>query len=349
MSLIKLPGLIDIHVHLRDPGQTEKEDFFTGTSAALIGGFVAVLDMPNNKLPITTLAKLQEKITIARKKIVCSIGFYAGSLGENLGELKLMEPYVKGLKLYLNKTTGNFLIDKKKLENIFSHWESEKPILLHGEEDILPDILDVVERTKKRVHICHVSKKSELIVILAAKLKGLPVTCGVTPHHLFLTNSDVKKIGTFALMKPELGTQTDQDYLWDHLNEIDVIESDHAPHTIAEKHSQTPPYGVPNLDTTLPLLLTAVSQNRLKINDIIRLCYTNPASIFNISIDDKTRIVIDGAEEYTITNSDLKTKCEWSPFEGWKVRGKVKKVYVKGKQVVENGRLLVQPGSGTIL
>ncbi|MFZ2205930.1 MAG: amidohydrolase family protein [Microgenomates group bacterium] len=349
MSLIKLPGLIDIHVHLRDPGQTEKEDFFTGTSAALIGGFVAVLDMPNNKLPITTLAKLQEKITIARKKTVCSIGFYAGSLGENLGELKLMEPYVKGLKLYLNKTTGNFLIDKKKLENIFSHWESEKPILLHGEEDILPDILDVVERTKKRVHICHVSKKSELSVILAAKLKGLPVTCGVTPHHLFLTNSDVKKIGTFALMKPELGTQTDQDYLWDHLNEIDVIESDHAPHTIAEKHSQTPPYGVPNLDTTLPLLLTAASQNRLKINDIIRLCYTNPASIFNISIDDKTRIVIDDAEEYTITNSDLKTKCEWSPFEGWKVRGKVKKVYVKGKRVVENGRLLVQPGSGTIL
>lgn len=349
MSLIKLPGLIDIHVHLRDPGQTEKEDFFTGTSAALMGGFVAVLDMPNNKLPITTLAKLQEKITIARKKAVCSIGFYAGSLGENLGELKLMEPYVKGLKLYLNKTTGNFLIDKKKLENIFSHWESEKPILLHGEEDILPDILDVVERTKKRVHICHVSKKSELSVILAAKLKGLPVTCGVTPHHLFLTNSDVKKIGTFAFMKPELGTQTDQDYLWDHLNEIDVIESDHAPHTIAEKHSQTPPYGVPNLDTTLPLLLTAVSQNRLKINDIIRLCYTNPASIFNISIDDKTRIVIDDAEEYTITNSDLKTKCEWSPFEGWKVRGKVKKVYVKGKRVVENGRLLVQPGSGTIL
>lgn len=349
MSLIKLPGLIDIHVHLRDPGQTEKEDFFTGTSAALVGGFVVVLDMPNNKLPITTLTRLQEKITIAQKQTVCSIGFYAGSLGENLEELKLMEPHVKGLKLYLNKTTGNFLIDKKKLENIFSHWESEKPILLHGEEDILPDILEVVDRTKKRVHICHVSKKSELSVILAAKFKGLPVTCGVTPHHLFLTNDDVKKIGTFALMKPELGTQVDQDYLWDHLNDIDIIESDHAPHTIIEKHSLTPPYGVPNLDTTLPLLLTAASRNRLKIEDIIRLCYTNPASIFNIAVDAETRIVVDDAEEYTITNSDLMTKCKWSPFGGWKVRGRVKKVYIKGKKVAENGRVLVKPGSGTIL
>jgi carbamoyl-phosphate synthase/aspartate carbamoyltransferase/dihydroorotase len=260
-----------------------------------------------------------------------------------------MEPYVKGLKLYLNKTTGNFLIDKKKLENIFFHWESKKPILLHGEEDILPDILEIVGRTKKRVHICHVSKKSELSVILAAKLKGLPVTCGVTPHHLFLTNDDVEKIGTFALMKPELGTKVDQDYLWDHLNEIDVIESDHAPHTITEKHSQTPPYGVPNLDTTLPLLLTAASQNRLKIEDIIRLCYTNPASIFNIPIDSETRIVIDDAEEYTIKNSSLKTKCEWSPFEGWKVRGRIKKVYIKGTKVVENGKILVKQGSGTIL
>lgn len=349
MSIISLPGLIDVHVHLRDPGQTEKEDFFTGTSAALVGGFVSVIDMPNNKLPITTLARLKEKIKSAQEKAVCSIGFYAGSLGDNLDQLKLMEPYVKGLKLYLNKTTGNFLINKQTLENIFLHWESKKPILLHGEEDILPDILEIVERTKKRVHICHVSKKSELSVILGAKLKGLPVTCGVTPHHLFLTDDDVKKIGTFALMKPELGTKVDQNYLWEHLNAIDVIESDHAPHTIVEKRSPTSPFGVPNLDTTLPLLLTAVFQRRLKMNDIIRLCYTNPASIFDISPDKETRIEIEDREEYTITNSDLKTKCKWSPFEGWKVRGRIKKVYIKGTKVVENGKILVKPGFGTIL
>jgi len=349
MAIILLPGLIDAHVHLRDPGQTDKEDFYTGTSAALAGGFVSVLDMSNNKLPIISKARLDEKIKCAREKTVCSIGFFAGSVGDNLDELMLMEPYVKGLKLYLNKTTGNFLINKKTLENIFLHWKSNKPILLHGEEDILPDILEIVGRTKKRVHICHVSKKSELSVILAAKSNGLPVTCGVTPHHLFLTNEDIKKIGTFARMKPELGTKIDQEYLWDHLDEIDVIESDHAPHTIAEKHSSIPPFGVPNLDTTLPLLLTAVSQKRLTMDSVVHHCYTNPASIFNIPSSKETRIEIDDSEEYTIRNSDLKTKCKWSPFAGWKIRGRIKKVYIKGKKVFENGTVFASPGSGEIL
>ena len=110
--MIKLPGLIDIHVHLRDPGQTEKEDFFTGTTAALAGGFTTILDMPNNKVPIISLERLKEKIDIAKKKAVCDIGFYAGSLGDNLKDLMELEPYVFGLKLYLNKTTGNFLIDE---------------------------------------------------------------------------------------------------------------------------------------------------------------------------------------------------------------------------------------------
>jgi carbamoyl-phosphate synthase/aspartate carbamoyltransferase/dihydroorotase len=349
MSTITLPGLIDVHVHLRDPGQTEKEDFYTGTSAALAGGFTTVIDMPNNKLPITTLKRLQEKIESARKKTMCNIGFYAGSLGDNLEELKVMEPYVKGLKLYLNRTTGNFLINKETLERIFSFWKSEKPILVHGEEDILPEILALVRHTHKRIHVCHVSKKSELSSILAAKKEGLPVTCGVTPHHLFLTQDDVKNLGSYALMKPELGTKSDNEYLWSHLSDIDVIESDHAPHTSTEKQSQTPPFGVPNLDTTLPLLLTAVNHTRLTMDEVIRLCYTNPASLFNIPTDENSKVEIDLAEEYTITKSDLKTKCAWTPFFGWKMKGRVKKVFLRGKKVFENGKLLCIPGSGTII
>lgn len=349
MKSIRLPGLIDVHVHLRDPGQTEKEDFYTGTSAAVAGGFVTIIDMPNNTYPITTYERLKEKMKNVKQKAVCSVGLYAGSLGDNPEELRLMEPHVMGLKLYLNRTTGNFLINKESLERIFSYWDSKKPILVHGEEDILPDILQVVAQTKKRLHVCHVSKKSELSLILEAKKAGLPVTCGVTPHHLFLTNEDIKKLGTYALMKPELGTTIDKQYLWDHLSEIDVIESDHAPHTIAEKHSATPPFGVPNLDTTLPLLLTAVSQNRLTMAEVIRLCHTNPARLFNIATDKDTYVEIDPEEEYTIRQSDLKTKCAWSPFEAWTMKGRVKKTVIKGKTVFENGDVLAKPGSGVLL
>lgn len=349
MTPLRIPGLIDVHVHLRDPGQTEKEDFYTGTSAAIAGGFVTVIDMPNNASPITTYERLDEKRRLAKQKAVCSVGLYAGSLGDNADELRRMEPYVMGLKLYLNKTTGNFLIDRKSLERIFSYWDSKKPILVHGEEDILPDILQVVAKTGKRLHVCHVSKKSELSIILAAKKSGLPVTCGVTPHHLFLTDADIKKLGTYALMKPELGTKSDQRYLWDHLSEIDVIESDHAPHTISEKHSALPPFGVPNLDTTLPLLLTAVSKNRLTMDEVIRLCHTNPARIFTIPTGTDTYVEIDPEEEYTVRQSDLKTRCAWSPFEGWKMKGRVKKTVIKGKTVFENGHIVAKPGSGSLL
>lgn len=349
MTLQRIPGLIDAHVHLRDPGQTEKEDFSTGTSAAIAGGFVTVIDMPNNTQPITTYARLDEKRRLVKQKAVCTVGLYAGSLGDNPDELRRMEPYVMGLKLYLNKTTGNFLINAESLERIFSYWDSKKPILVHGEEDILPDILQVVAKTRTRLHVCHVSKKSELSLILAAKKAGLPVTCGVTPHHLFLTNEDVKTLGTHALMKPELGTIADQNYLWEHLSEIDIIESDHAPHTITEKQSGNPPYGVPNLDTTLPLLLTAVAHKRLTIDEIIRLCHTNPAHIFSVPTDSDTYVEVDTEEEYVVTKADLKTKCAWSPFEGWKMKGRVKRVVIKGRVVFENGRVIAKPGSGSLL
>lgn len=181
MSNLILPGLIDPHVHLRDPGQTQKEDFYTGTSAALAGGYTTILDMPNNKVPITTLEKLEKKIKIAKEKIVCDVGFYFGSIGENLGEfeklffysssererveklslnssrqartIKNLSSLIFGLKLYLNRTTGNFIIEKNLLESIFTTWLSTfqsmslcssilstknvKPILVHAERRLI--------------------------------------------------------------------------------------------------------------------------------------------------------------------------------------------------------------------
>ncbi len=124
MSKLILPGLIDPHVHLRDPGQTWKEDFHTGTSAALAGGFTTILDMPNNKIPIITSKRLNEKIKIAKEKIVCDVGFYFGSLGDNLDQFEKVSKKILGLKLYLNQTTGNFLVDKKMLKKIFIAWNN---------------------------------------------------------------------------------------------------------------------------------------------------------------------------------------------------------------------------------
>lgn len=347
--MIRLPGLIDIHVHLRDLGQTKKEDFFTGTSAAIAGGFTTVLDMPNNKVPITTFARLKEKINIAKKKTVCNIGFYAGSLGDNLEELMKMEPYVFGLKLYLNKTTGNFIIDEKVFEKICNVWPKKLPILLHSEADVIEKIIKIGHKTRQKLHICHVSSEKELLTIIKAKKKGYKVTCGTTPHYLFLTKTEEKKLGSFGMIKPSLKTKKDVNFIWKNLKYIDIIESDHAPHMIEEKKSNKPPVGVPGLETTLPLLLTAVSKKKLTMKKLIKLCFENPKKIFNIKTDKNTFVEIDEKEEYIIDNKKLFTKCGWSPFNGWKVKGKIKRVFIRGEKVFENSKLLVKSGFGKVL
>jgi len=135
-QIITLPGLVDPPVHLRDPGQTHKEDFYTGTSAALGGGFTTVVDMPNNKIPITTESLLDEKINSAKQKVVSDIGFNFGTLGDNFDEFPKVYDKVTGLKIYLNITTGGFIIDKERLADIYKAWNSEKPIFLHAEDDV---------------------------------------------------------------------------------------------------------------------------------------------------------------------------------------------------------------------
>ncbi len=384
--MITLPGLIDPHVHLRDPGQTHKEDFTTGSNAAIAGGFTTILDMPNNAIPITTEQLLIKKRKIAEQKILCDIGFYFGSIGDNLNEFQKIQTKVHGLKIFLNQTTGNFLIDLEKFQQVCKAWPNHHPILLHAEENILEKALDIGHNTNQKIHVCHISSEKELRIILNAKIKGEKVTCGVTPHHLFLSNdgytpgvAEWTPPGWMLQVKPSLKPQSDINFIWSHLKDIDVIESDHAPHTLEEK--QQGAFGFPGLETTLPLLLTAAHQNRLTIEDITRLCYTNPSKIFNINhlthptllkggrgdltagagilpapkhssdatFNDKTHIVIDESEEYTIQNQNLFTKSKSTPFNGYKVKGKIKKVYIRGTKVFEAGKILIQPGFGKII
>jgi len=346
--MITLPGLIDPHVHLRDPGQTHKEDFYTGTSAALAGGYTTVLDMPNNAEPITTLERLEAKIASAEKQIVSDIGFHFGTLGDNFAEFEKVIDKVTGLKIYMNVTTGNFKIDASSLTEIYRAWPGSKPILLHAEDDVSDIVLKTLAVVPKQTHICHVSSEAELTFVMKAKEKGLPISCGITPHHLFLTKEDGDKLGAYGHMKPFLKSQKDIDFIWQHMDTVDLIESDHAPHTREEKDSDTPPFGVPGLETTLPLMLTAVAEGKLTLAQLIEKLHTNPARIFNILVDESTKVEVD-MSEYEIKNEDLLTKCGWSPFNGRRVVGKVKTVYLHGKKVFENGKVLTQPGTGQVI
>ncbi|MBI2798473.1 amidohydrolase family protein [Candidatus Saccharibacteria bacterium] len=347
-STITLPGLIDPHVHLRDPGQTYKEDFYTGTTAALAGGFTTIMDMPNNAEPITTLERLERKIASAKGKIVCDLGIHFGTLGDNFDEFSKVIDKVAGLKVYMNVTTGNFIVDKEKLIDIYEAWPSDKPILLHAEDDVIHLVDDAVRKTRKTTYVAHASSEEELGFVVKAKDDGLPVFCGVTPHHLFMTEDKVKTMHGYAMMKPSLKSAKDQKYLWDHMDYIDVIESDHAPHTREEKEADPPAFGVPGLETTLAMLLTAEKEGRLTRKQIVDKLHTNPAKIFNVKTDPKTKIVVE-MREYEVDEKDLKTKAGWSPFAGRKVVGKVKQVDLRGNTVYKDGKVLAKKGSGKVI
>lgn len=360
-KLLCLPGLIDIHTHLRDPGETHKEDFYTGTCAALAGGVTTILDMPNNKEPIIAADRLKKKQEMAAKKAVCDFGLYFGTDGKNLGEFEKAKDLVLGLKIYLNCTTGNLLIDNELLvEKIFKTWPKEKIIIVHAEAEKVALALRLCSLYGNRIHITHVATKNDLEKIITAKKNRLPVTCDVTPHHLFLCKekdnnilywtlgreSIEYNISKMIVVKPSAAYREDVEFLWDHLRDIDCIATDHAPHTVEEKETNDPPSGVPGLETMLPLMLTAVKQKKLMIEDLIRLTNTNPQKIFGIRQEKNTYIEVDLDYEYKIDNNKLYTKCGWSPFAGRKVYGRVQNVFIRGTKVFANGQILAKPGFG---
>jgi len=346
MSTITLPGLIDVHVHLRDPGQTEKEDFGTGSRAAIAGGFTTICDMPNNADPITSIARLRDKMTRAAASSYSDIGFHYGSLGDNLDTFTEAARSSIGLKLFLNKTTGNYTLDATKLKEIYAAWPHDSVVLLHTEEDTIDIAIASLEGLNRPVHVCHMPSRAILEKIIDAKRAGLPVTCGVTPHHFFLSEEDEQRLGVYADMRPRLKTPADREYLWEHLDDIDIFESDHAPHTHADKAAGA--HGVPGLETTLPLLLTAMKDGRLTLDDIIEKCYTAPARIFDIPTDDTTSIEVD-MTPWTLSEDMLQTKCGWSPWLGTEFAGRVKKVNLHGTVVYDNYAFTSAHGSGEVI
>lgn len=344
MALTRFPGLIDVHVHLREPGATQKEDFSTGSRAAVKGGFTFLVDMPNNPLPTISPERLQEKIALADQKAVCDIGFHYGTNGHNLDTFSRVwdNPRVFGLKVYCNHTTGDLLIeDKKLLEDIWKAWESPKPILLHAEGAQLAFAIDLAKKYKRRIHECHISLAKELELVRQAKQEGVQISAGVCPHHLFLTREDEKRLGAKGTMRPPLATHDDQAALWDGMRNgiIDLVETDHAPHLLAEKEAGTAKFGVPGLETALGLLAKGVQEKKIAEQDITRLLYSNPQRIFNIPIQQDTFIEVDFEKTYTVGKDGYETKCGWSPFEGWELPGLLRRVVVRGETLYADGFL----------
>ncbi len=341
-----MPGVIDIHVHLREPGGTHKEDFSSGTAAALAGGVIAVLDMPNNTPPVVDRSTLDQKIEIARQKARCDYAFYVGASMEN-ATAPVIDPHVAGLKMYLDATYGPLrLASLAALLGHFESWPRNKPIAAHAEGLSTAVIVGLAQLYDRPVHICHVSRRSEIELVRRAKERGVHVTCEVTPHHLFLTQDDAPSLGNLAYMKPELGTQADNDALWDNLGIVDAVASDHAPHTLEEKQSDSPPPGIPGLETTLPLLLNAVHNGRLSLERVVELCHDGPARIMGLRPPDDSYVEVDLDATWSIRGADLLTKCGWTPFEGMTVYGRVRSVYLRGTRVYEPGKVLAAPGSG---
>jgi len=352
LAIWTIPGLIDPHVHLRDPGLTHKEDFSTGTKAALAGGITTVLDMPNTIPPTTTRERLIDKRRIAEEKILCDVGLFIGAANDNpLVGLETARMAV-GLKVYASETFGSLRIDDlTSLVKIFRSWTGPGPITVHAEDVMLPAAVALARAYGQRLHIAHVSRKSEIEFIRAAKAYGSRITCEVTPHHLFLTEKDLAHLGAFGLVKPPLGTEEDREALWQAVRDgiVDALATDHAPHTSDEKKGGDPPPGVPGLETALPLMTTALRERKISRDTLLQMMHFGPKRIYGVPDQPETHVEVDLSAKRVIKSDDLFTKCGWTPFEGMEVYGVVKKVVLRGKTVYEDGKILVDPGFGKVI
>jgi dihydroorotase len=375
-----LPGLIDSHVHFRDPGLTYKEDFKTGSKAAAAGGFTTIMDMPNTKPPTVTSAAFIEKLKIAERKSIVDFGLHASVYDiEQIKPISKLKP--ASFKIYMDSVDNGFLMEV--FEEI-SKLPQKTLISLHAEEkDIINYCTDDAKMEKNKnpgiyakarpplaedvaasiaismalyfnlnIHICHVSTKSTLEIIENAKKIGCKITSEITPHHLFLDSSYLEKYGNYAKTNPPL---RDHKYKlkFSDLDNIDTIGTDHAPHTLKEKEYdlwEAPP-GIPNLETTLPLLLTKVNQNKMSFGDINKHLCLNPAKIFNLENKGKIAedmdadfVVLDMKKEDIINPGNFKSKAKYSPFKGFNVKGAPILTMVRGDVVMNNGEIFENKG-----
>ncbi|MDP2684611.1 MAG: dihydroorotase [bacterium] len=372
-----IPGVIDTHVHFREPGGEHKEDWLTGSRAAVSGGVTTVIDMPNNNPPVIDQASLDIKKQLAKKSL-CNYGFFIGATTDNIEDLRSVTN-TAGIKIYVGSSTGTLLVDKDKdIEKIFGL--KDKIFALHAEdEDVikinldkysndnnpavhskirnplaaakaLGRMIDLAKKTDARIHICHISTKEEIAIIKKAKDQGINITCEVSPHHLFLNQTAYQNQDNFVKVNPPLRSDDNNSVLWQaiKLGIIDTIATDHAPHTIDEKQQpyNEAPAGIPEVETSLPLLLNQVNIGNLELSKLIELTSKNPAALFNIKNKgliqpgyDADLTVVDMSLKRNIQKKYLYTKCGWSPYEGWELTGWPVMTFVNGHLTYNNGKI----------
>jgi dihydroorotase-like cyclic amidohydrolase len=349
MTTLRLPGLVDVHVHFRVPGGEHKEDFNSGTSAALAGGVTQVLAMPNTTPPITDEASFNLTLERAQATARCDYGIYLGASDANAPLNPNLQSRAAGLKIYVNDTFGTLRVESlATMQAHFRSWRGPGPIAVHAEGLFVPACIALAAQYSQHVHFVHISRGAEIVAIRAAKEQGLKVSCEVAPHHLWLDEQDLPRLGPYGDMRPRLATEGDRKALWDALRAgiVDCIATDHAPHLREEKESATPPPGVPGLETTLPLLMNAVQAMRLTLDQVVALTSTNPRRLFHLPAQPDTYVEVETGGLWTLPERGWKTRPDWSPFAGEVVAARVLRTVLRGETAYEDGEIKAPPGTG---
>ena len=342
-----LPGIIDVHTHMRDPGLTHKEDFTSGSRACARGGVTAFIDMPNT-IPVTVTEKaLMDKKDMMIGRSYVDYGFhFGGSKKDNSEEIKKVLDKVASTKIFLNMSTGDMLIENEKVvENIF---RESKIISVHAEEGMVEKAIEFCKKYDKELYLCHLSKASEIELLKQAKAEGVKVFGEVTPHHLFLNVDDVnatERSKMLLRMKPELKEKSDNEALWKALADgtLDSIGTDHAPHLIEEKLAKLT-YGVPSVENSLEMMLNGVKENRITFERLMEVMCKNPAKIFKIKNKgdiavgyDGDLVIVDINDNSPIKDDKVITKANWTPFENCNRGGRVLTTILRGEIVYNKG------------
>ena len=384
---VVLPGIIDTQVHFREPGSTDAEDLESGSRAAVLGGVTALFEMPNTNPPTSNLVEFDKKLQAAKNRMHSNYAFYFGATPDNtnqLAQLKDVEGCC-GVKLFAGSSTGNLLVDKEAdIEKVIS--SSDRIVSIHSEdEDIIKlrkkfikkgdvhshaewrnvevamsstrRVVKIAERYNKKIHVLHVTTREE-VDFLAMHKKN--VTFETTPQHLTMYAPDCyDKLGTYAQMNPPLRTKEHYDRLWVAIknNIVDVLGSDHAPHLKENKDKEYPntPSGMPGVQTIFPVMLDHVNNGKLTLQQLINLMCENPCKIFGIKNKgyikegfDADLTIADMNKEVTIKNEMIASKCGWTPFNNYKVKGFPVGTIVNGHLVMSDGKV-VEESKGTPL
>ncbi len=370
-----LPGIVDPHVHFRDPGYPEKENFSTGSKAAAAGGVTTVCDMPNTSPQTDSREKFREKKAIGDKKSYIDFGLH-GMLTSSIEEgEKLLEDGAVSLKLYPEICDDSIISEITNEEGIITIHPEDTSFL--NEEDSgdvddfiasRPDKAEVSEIFKIlstvsniQPHFCHITTEESLNTIAKAKCDK-NVSCEVTPHHLFLDRSHLREYGTIAKTYPPVRSELDKEKLISGLEKglIDIIATDHAPHTREEKEKgmiEAPP-GIAGIETSLPLIFTLVKEGKLSLSRLIESMCLYPARIFGLRNEnnvpkgvltpgaDADIVVLNQNKTWEIKGKNLHGKTKFTPFEGEKVKGKPELTLVRGEKVYKKGKILGEKGYG---